>query len=239
MKKILVAAMAFMVALGLSGCNNGDKFEEAEFDAMDALKAQLGAQALYPDTLPADYKPMYTEIQGLHYTRPDTWDYDILFHDYIYNSDDVNEELYSRIAERLPVIVYIQVRSFEPKHRAGEQGLRTKSVENRMYEDLVEESPGNVWDMGGVAVAHKAINASDGGIGGALFGRTVFNVREDLQEAFDAYNGYLAYAAFYHDETLYTVEIQMDAPPEETDENMTGLCTGMLETVVGGMLGSP
>ncbi|MCL1896418.1 MAG: hypothetical protein FWG03_07725 [Clostridiales bacterium] len=236
MKKFCVGIMAFIMVLGLSGCANGDKFDEAVFDTMDALKTQLGARLLYPETLPDGYEPMYTEIKGLHYTRPGTWDYDILLHDYIYNSDDVNEGLYSRIAEGLPVIVYIQIRSFEPRHRAGEMGLRTKSVEAGMYKDLIEESPGNVWDIGGVTVAHKAINASDGSIGGALFGRTVFDVREDLQETFDAYNGYLAYAAFYHEETLYTVEIQMDAPPWEPGEDMIGLCTGMLETVVFGML---
>jgi hypothetical protein len=61
-------------------------------------------------------------------------------------------------------------------------------------------------------------------------------VREDLQDAFVAYQGYLGYAAFYYQGTLYTVEIQMDAPPNKAEGAMVDLCNDLLKEVVMGML---
>lgn len=242
MRKLFVYIITLMMIFSLPGCSYlssfGDKFEPAQFDGMDALKAQLGGQFLYPDALPDGYRPMYTDISGKHYTGTGTWDYDIRFHEYMHDSGGENTELYRRIAEGLPVIVYIQVRSFGPKHRASEQGLRTKRAEIRIYDSLVEESADNVWDIGGVTVAHKAVNASRESIAMTVTGRILIKVRDDLQETLDAYCAYLAYAAFYYDETLYTVELQVDAPPDKTEESMLELCSSMLETVVMGMLHS-
>jgi len=229
MKKPLTI-IAFIIALCLSGCG-ADKYDEVVFRDTGGLKAQLGERFLYPDPSAAGYEPGHTDIRGYHYTRTDTWDYNIDFHDYAYGSAEVNEEVYRLIEEGLPVVVYIQVKAFEQKHRASKH-FRGREFEIGVYKDILEGSPNNVWDIGGVTVAYAAGDISERSLLGFLDPVTFF-VREDLQEKFDTYRRYMAYAAFFHNEIFYTVEIQVNAP---ADESMTTETAVMAHAVIKDMI---
>jgi len=229
MKKPLII-IAFIIALCLSGCG-ADKYDEVVFRDTGELKAQLGERFLYPDPSAAGYEPGHTDIRGYHYTRTGTWDYNIDFHDYAYGPAEVNEEVYRLIEEGLPVIVYIQVRAFEQKHRAS-TNFRGREFEIGVYKDILDGSPGNVWDIGGAAVAYASGDTSKGSVLGFLDPVTFF-VRDDLREKFDAYSRYMAYAAFFYNEIFYTVEIQVNAP---SDDSMIKETAGMARALITDMI---
>ncbi|MCL1913730.1 MAG: hypothetical protein FWG10_07630 [Eubacteriaceae bacterium] len=232
--KIFAACIVFIVAICLAACSIADESGGEAIESMGALKALLGDQFLYPKASSTGYEPAHTKVLAYHYTKTNTWDYEIDFHDYAYGTDEVSEEVYRRIEEGLPVTVYIKICSFEPEHQPSNH-FRGKDFEIGAYNKLIYESPGNVWDIVGIAVAHTAGSTKNGSLMDYI-SRTVFDVREDLKEKFDGYLSYISYAAFFHNDTFYTVEIQVDAPPDEPEEGMVKKVDEMAKSVIMDMI---